>query len=161
MNANNGIIDALGIVQDEPDPFANLNVFTLPILANSYVEINATNIVNHGLLESDNQGLIRLEGQNVDLSRGGIKIKPIIDFYDNLFSLVFCFFGGTTDRNLGGSFYIPDIGISDAYWGGKTNDWFADSIYFLANVGFVALTPPHDIIGLRPPYFRVIDNQFF
>src|SRR5947208_12638447 len=65
VNANNGIIDALGIVQDEPDPFANLNVFTLPILANSYVEINATNIVNHGLLESDNQGLIRLEGQNV------------------------------------------------------------------------------------------------
>ncbi|PYJ81815.1 MAG: hypothetical protein DME22_20305 [Verrucomicrobia bacterium] len=123
--------------------------------------ISATNIANRGLLQPDNQGLIRLEGQNVDLSRGGIKIKSVINFYDNLFSQIFCFFGGTTFRRLGGYFYIPDIGISDAYWGGKTNDWPVDSIYFPFGGGFVALTPPHDITGLRPPYFTVFDNQFF
>jgi hypothetical protein len=41
-------------------------------LSGTYVDIRAENISNSGLIEADRMGIIRLDGANIDLTRGGI-----------------------------------------------------------------------------------------
>jgi hypothetical protein len=65
------------------------------------IRVNANKIVNRGLLEVPTAGLIKLVGNNVDLSRSGLNVTPIttgIGFQDD-------------DE------YIPDAGIYDLAWG--------------------------------------------
>lgn len=65
------------------------------------VEVKATNIINRGLISSDPGGLIRIEGANVDLSRGGLLISAI---------------NGSSEFQTETNFF-PETGVSDIYWG--------------------------------------------
>ncbi len=71
--------------------------------------VSATNIVNNGLLSAGTPGLIRLTGQNLDLTRGGIEIQPINDAFAG-----FCFFGGSPF--VSPTNFFPDPGITDLDW---------------------------------------------
>jgi len=78
---------------------------TLPAqlsLESAQLILNATNIVNRGAANASAGGLIRLEGGNVDVSRSGLQIEPIIGGI--------C---GIIDETN----FFPDLGIFDQYWG--------------------------------------------
>jgi hypothetical protein len=68
--------------------------------------VNATNTINQGLLEVESSGLIRVEGANLDLSRGALHVLP-----GNGANGAGCF-GFQTETN-----FLPDVGLSDIYWG--------------------------------------------
>lgn len=63
--------------------------------------ISATNVVNEGLLTSVAGGLVRINGQNVNLRRSVLGLQP--------------FTGGST--LVTPTNFYPDQGISDIYWG--------------------------------------------
>ncbi|HNQ91062.1 MAG TPA: hypothetical protein PKM73_20810 [Verrucomicrobiota bacterium] len=70
----------------------------------TFITVSATNIVNEGLLRVGNSGLLRLEGKNIDLTRGGLEV-------------------GTLEPSIlagpvapEGNF-IADSGIYDLWWG--------------------------------------------
>lgn len=67
----------------------------------NWLLINATNVYNQGLLSTGVEGLMRITGTNVDLSRGGLEITPIIPS------------GTFTLSNA----YFPDVALYDYYWG--------------------------------------------
>src|SRR5262249_6363786 len=43
----------------------------------SFLLVSATNIQNEGTLTAGSAGILRLEGENLDLARSGIQIQPI------------------------------------------------------------------------------------
>lgn len=68
---------------------------------NSQTRLWATNIVNKGHLRADASGLVRVEGQAVDLSRSSLGILPFNGG-----------FGFVTPTN-----FFPEVGVFDLYWG--------------------------------------------
>jgi hypothetical protein len=81
-----------------------------PISYNSsWILVNASNVVNRGGLTVGSDGLIRLEGNNVNLSRGGIRAGE-----DPFEPVRQGFVRGLTFRN--------DAGITDLYWGAGMNN---------------------------------------
>lgn len=117
--------------------FGNLLSVTFPLL-----EISATNVVNHGLLRTRAEGLIRIRGKNVDLGRGGFQVEPLISGGGG----GFCFIGhpGATPTN-----FVPDIAITDLYWH-LTNAIVQVNNNFNLRTnrdGTVSVrTPPHQVI---------------
>jgi hypothetical protein len=75
----------------------------------SWIVVNASNVVNRGGLTVGSDGLIRLEGNNVNLSRGGIRAGE-----DPFEPIRQGFVRGLNFRN--------DAGISDLYWGVGMNN---------------------------------------
>jgi hypothetical protein len=71
--------------------------------------VNASNVVNRGGLTVGSDGLIRLEGNNVNLSRGGIRAGE-----DPFEPIRQGFVRGLNFRN--------DAGITDLYWGAGMNN---------------------------------------
>ena len=67
------------------------------------VAINAKNIVNHGNITASSASAIRIEGDNIDLSRSLTSVSPSI--------------GGNGDFVTEDGFF-PEIGVQDMYWGG-------------------------------------------
>lgn len=69
----------------------------------NYIIISATNIVNEGTMTVGNAGLLRLEGKNIDCTRGGFQV------------------GSLTSSGGGGNYpdgtYFPDAAVYDVYWG--------------------------------------------
>ncbi|MCF7763223.1 MAG: hypothetical protein K9N62_06075 [Verrucomicrobia bacterium] len=68
---------------------------------NSQLLISATTVTNRGDLLADARGRIRIEGEDVDLSRSAVGILPLNGGQ-----------GYVTPTN-----FVPDIGIYDRYWG--------------------------------------------
>lgn len=68
---------------------------------NSQVFISASNVVNKGQLLADTRGRVRIAGSKVDLTRSSVGILPFVGGQ-----------GFVTPTN-----FIPDVGISDRYWG--------------------------------------------
>jgi hypothetical protein len=69
-------------------------------LSGSYILVSSDNIQNPGLMTTDEQGLIRLEGRNVDLTRGGMRAGQAAEeavFGENRGS-----FDGTNYNNVAG-----------------------------------------------------------
>ena len=97
-------------------------------IAPAFLQIAASNVVNRGYLRAAASGLIRIEGNNVDLFNGGFEIEPIAGSG----GLV-----GTTN-------FLPDTAIQDIYWGGITN-LVADTSTILSAAGtsLSVTTPPH------------------
>lgn len=93
-----------------------------------FLHIAASNVVNHGYLRADASGLLRIEGNNVNLFNGGFEIEPIAGSG----GLV-----GTTN-------FLPDTAIQDIYWGGIT-DLIANTSGILSAAGtsLRVVTPPH------------------
>jgi len=113
---------ALGVSLLNGLPFQTQLVFP------SYLLLSATNVANHGLVSVGAGGRLRLEGKQMDLSRGGISVGAIDGIGD--FAPVFT------------NFYVPDIGIFDNYWGGVTNNFMDTSAIV---VGGGVLSPPHGV----------------
>jgi hypothetical protein len=86
--------------------------------------VSASNVVNNGLLSAGAGGQLRLEGKKLNLSRGGLEIRPVQ-------GLGFTFVSPTN--------FLPDVGIYDNYWGGVTNDVIDSSTI----VGGGVISPPH------------------
>jgi hypothetical protein len=89
----------------------SINESNALIFGNSYVEIFANNVVNRGTLGISGAGLLRVDGDNVDLKRSqlaGFGNQANEDGSHNSFFGAFFFFGG--ERFL-------DRGFRDRYWG--------------------------------------------
>lgn len=74
------------------------------------LDISATNVLSPGYLQVGNNGTIRIEGKQVNLSRGGLEVLPIEGS-----PLANVYFEDTGD-NILDSFY-GDNAIYDLYWG--------------------------------------------
>jgi hypothetical protein len=99
--------EASGIIQcvDANQYLGYSNVYFQTML-----QIRATNILNPGYVQVGNNGTIRIEGQNVNLSRGGLEVVPI---ESSPFANVY--FDNTGD-GIPDSF-LGDNAIYDLYWG--------------------------------------------
>ena len=80
--------------------------FTQP---GSWLLVSATNIHSPGTLSAGEIGLVRLEGENLNLERTPIRVGQ---------STNTLFFGSS----LGSSNYFNDMGVVDLYWGIGTNN---------------------------------------
>jgi len=78
--------------------------------------IDATNVVNRGLLSAGQGGIIKIGGKTLDLSRGGIRtgVSPS---------------GSSTDVSgiFNTNFHLNSQGIFDYYWGSGTNQVLGDA----------------------------------
>lgn len=105
--------------------------FSGQILSPSYLLISADTIVNHGNLVTGAAGLLRLTGNNIDLSRGGLGIGRL-----EVTSTHF-----VTESN-----YFPDPAIYDAYWGGMTNqDMDVGGLLQVSRSATNVTSPVHDV----------------
>src|SRR2546429_1174644 len=111
----------------------------------SYLLLSATNVANQGLLSVGAGGRLRLEGKQLDLSRGGLNVGPIDGIGDI----------GPIFTN----YFVPDEGIDDNYWGGITNDVMDSSAIF---VGGGVLSPVHGATNIFGPGFAQVflNNPF-
>lgn len=110
---NQGIINFGGDLFSDfvlPDGDVGGGFGFFPVSYNSsWIVVNASNVVNRGALTVGSDGLIRLEGNNVNLSRSGIRagedpFQPIRQ--------------GTAR----GLTYRNDAGVTDLYWGAGMNN---------------------------------------
>jgi len=75
----------------------------------SWLLVDATNIVNRGGLTVDSSGIIRLRGQNISLSRSGVRAGEDP-------------FAPIQQGSAFGMYYRNDAGVSDLYWGAGQNN---------------------------------------
>jgi hypothetical protein len=118
------------------------------ITGTTIVLVSATNIVNSGSIHAGEEGLIRLSGENLDLSRGRIRTGQS----DNIL-----FGGGSTF----GTNYTSALGVTDVYWAVGTNDHVDNggmAMQLGGGFGLDALSfiPPF----LQSPFHQVIDTSF-
>ncbi len=106
----------------------------------AFLQITASNVVNHGYLRAAASGLIRIEGNNVNLFNGGFEIEPIAG-------------GGGL---IGTTNFLPDTAIQDIYWGGITN-LIADTsgVLIPAADSLIVTTPPHLVTNASFPLTSV------
>ncbi len=96
----------------------------------AFLQIAASNVVNHGYLRAAASGLLRIEGNNVNLFNGGFEIEPIAGVGGAV---------GTTN-------FLPDTAIQDIYWGGITNlVWDTSRILIPAGDSLSVIAPPHSV----------------
>lgn len=107
----------------------------------SILQVLATNITSTGPLFSGAHGLVRLEGQRINLTRNALRT--------GLTPEVTGIFGGGF---LGLSNYVNDLGVTDLYWGagrGNAVDNSRASAMRVDGLGFTLpnpFSPAHDII---------------
>ena len=121
----------------------------------SYLWVHATNIVNKGILRVGANGWLRLVGTNINLTRGGLEVAPIIP----------------TGSPMGPGLFQPDVGILDLYW-----DSWVEPFFNTANLwdglqansggalGFSLLNPVADtysnvVNGLRGGAMLTVTNM--
>lgn len=85
------------------------------MVAPTYLHIRATNVVSPGLLSVMNAGSLRIEGEYVNLRRGGLAVESM-DTYP--------FANSYYDTNDDGvpDIFDPDNAIYDIYWGAGVQD---------------------------------------
>jgi hypothetical protein len=110
------------------------------IFADVAVEVDATNIVNHGTITTGGDGLIRLNGQNIDLSRAGLEVQRLgldqpICFPGNSFRIT------TTN-------FVPDTGIFDRLWDVHTNALGVATLLSMNSDGTVSINAPSPVGSL-------------
>jgi hypothetical protein len=116
-------------INPNPDiPDIDFGFGTLPgsgLTMPNYLYVNATNIINKGLLSAGVNGVLRIEGEEIDLSRGGLEIAPMI---------------GGSSMNVPTNTFYPDLGIYDAYWNGRdnNNNWITNQV--IAVDGLISLS---------------------
>lgn len=102
----------------------------------SHLSIEATNIVNQGIITVGADGLLEAAGNDVNLSRGGFGVLSI----DESASV-----GSVNDPDAG--IFIPAAGISDVYWG-QTNMTFRVDTLIAPNGDII--TPVHEVEAVTP-----------
>ncbi len=120
-------------------------LFTQVQTAGSYCLVDATNIVNRGLMSCGNIGLMRLNGRDIDLERGTLAAGDIADLNTNIFLSnfgVINFLGQTTGRGFtdGVNHFIAPPHVYDLFWGAQAGKKFDSSTLavssFFGNFGF-------------------------
>jgi len=91
----------------------------------SILQVAATNITATGPLFAGAHGLIRLEGNTIDLTRNALRTGSSL--------LSSSFFGG--GFLLGASNYLNDVGVTDLYWGAGSGDAVANNRISTMQVG--------------------------
>jgi len=87
-----------------------------------YLTIYATNIVNRGLIESDTFGIVRLNGDDVNLSRGTIRLNPLLS---------------ASSSQILTNGYVPENGVVDLAWGvGNLGSDVTDILFMNGNVTY-------------------------
>jgi hypothetical protein len=110
----------------------------------SYLLINATNVVNRGYLGIVNAGTMRIQGQNVDLSRGGLEVLPLLS---GMMANVYWDINGDGIIEQ----FSPDNAIWDYWWGAGIQDPPIRGPINTANIlrftggGVYASSPPHQV----------------
>ncbi len=101
----------------------------IAIFSPPLIRIHAKKIINRGVLTTSHDGLIQIIGEDVDLSRSGIGVDPIL-------------MGSGWQI---GNQYWPDEGIHDQYWGiGTLSPRMATSALVTSYAGTLSATaPPH------------------
>jgi len=95
------------------------------------VAIQAKNIVNYGTITASSDSAIRIEGDNIDLSRSLTSVSPSI--------------GGNGDFVTEDGFF-PEIGVQDMYWGGGEVGVNLGSLMSVSARGQVNIaTPSHTV----------------
>jgi len=97
----------------------------------SYLYVQATNVINQGLLSSSAQGYLQIVGTNVNLSRGGVGVTNIPPL-------------GTGSAN-GDTNFVPDTAIYDSYWGQTNADYPTANILRFFGPVVLAVSPFHDV----------------
>jgi len=128
--ANGGTISCNGTLFFGGFGNQNLSFFFGNLSGNSKIVIRATNIVNSGTLDMTAASLLKIEGKNVDLSRGNLNMANTTSTL--LFGTNFVFNG----INL-----LFNAGILDGYWAAETaTNAFNPFVDFAGNFAF---TPSH------------------
>ncbi|MFO1499409.1 MAG: hypothetical protein U1G07_13605 [Verrucomicrobiota bacterium] len=125
----------------------SLNAFLTP----SFLNVAATNVSVQGILSAGAGGLLRIEGNNVDVSRGGLEIR-------RLEASPFLIYETATN-------FFPDVGIDDIYWA-TTNANFRPATLLDVSVGGTNVTVPGHIVtnangGLQRVSFRLTNPLSF
>ena len=91
-------------------------------------------LYNQGILSVGVDGLMRITGTNIDFSKGGIEITPIVPT------------GTLTTSNI----YFPDVALYDEYWGLGQQVFDSSTLMgFFGNVLFVT-SPTHNVQPFPP-----------
>jgi len=104
--------------------FGSVNSDSVP---KSYLLANSTNVINQGVLTAGAGGLLRLAGTNINLTRGGVQIRPIA--------------GRGSENGIFTNYFLPDVAIYDNYWG-QTNQVMDSSAIIQVSGGNVIVTTP-------------------
>jgi hypothetical protein len=115
----------------------------------SLIHVQANNIISPGPLNAGSDGLIRLEGKSIDLTRSGLRTG------DDPFGTAF--FGSS----VGASNYVNDPGVSDLYWGVGVNNRL-DNMGQPMGLGAnrTANDPFFELPCPQSPTHQVIEAQF-
>lgn len=110
------------------------------------MHVRATNLVNAGYMSVGNNGTLRLEGQNVNLTRGGLEVESIRGSVNaNIYFEL-------TDSDPRPDAFIGDNAIYDQYWGagiqeipipGPINTM---NIFRFAGSDLIAVAPRHRVL---------------
>ncbi len=117
--------------------------------APSYLTIAATNVTAQGILSVSAGGLLRIDGQQVDLTRGGLEVRPIAP--------------GGTFTFPGATNFFPDAGISDLYWASTNDVMTSSTLLAISAIATNVSVPRHTVTNTGgfqgSAQFRV-DNPF-
>ena len=103
-----------------------------------FLLIESENVISHGKFQVAASGLLRIEGDNVDLFNAGMEVEPIV---------------GLGSRIVNGTNFFPDVGIRDIYWGGITN--------LIANTSGILTAAGTSINVTTPPHLVTYAGSFF
>src|SRR5207248_11372105 len=94
------------------------------------ISILATNVTAQGILSVSAGGLLRIEGNDVNLTRGGLEVRPLTG---NSFQFI-------TATN-----FQPDTAISDVYWA-LTNGTMLSSTLLAVSAAATNVTVPSHLV---------------
>ena len=103
------------------------------LLGDPYLLLDATNIINRGTLQVTAAGLMRLNGQNVDVSSGKLDLGSIGDALNNSD-------GSATRTN-----FIPSAGVTDQHWGTNYVNIDLGKFYTYRTNGVDVVTPAYRV----------------
>lgn len=88
-----------------------------------FLLVEATNIINRGLLSADTFGIMKITGDDVNLSRGTLRLNPLLSFSTSFVS-----------TNL----FYPETGVYDDAWGtGNLGSDVRQILFMTPNVTYV------------------------
>ena len=118
-----------------------VNKATGTIQGSVYLLVSATNLVNEGLMSAGPNGLVRLEGKNVNLTRSGLQVEPLGVDTGTCFPLEYDPFVVTNE-------FYGDPSIIDAYANIGTNGMAVDRLISLNPDGTVSVNAPQPVGNL-------------
>jgi hypothetical protein len=136
-----------GSISVDSSTFFGSSISLLGLSAN-WLLVSATNITSTGPLSVGSQGLLRLEGKKINLTRNGLRSGQ------SLTNSGIFFGSGVLSSN-----YFNDFGITDVYWGAGTNNHLDNKGMLMNLTGAGGLDDlVYDLPFPRTPYHQVIEG---